>query len=65
MSSETEHPAPLPGSAPSGPRILARSFYRELRSNGYSPTELVTLATEIIGLINADLENGREVRSAA
>jgi hypothetical protein len=65
MSSETERPTPLPGTAPSGARILARSFYRELRSNGYSPTELVTLATEIIGLINADLESGREVRSAA
>jgi hypothetical protein len=36
-------------------RILARSFYKELRSNGYTPKHLLALSSELIELITLDL----------
>jgi len=38
-----------------GVRILARSFYKELRSSGYTPKHLLALSTELIELITLDL----------
>ena len=47
-------------------RILARSFYRELRSRGYSASHLLALSSELIGLITDDLRrNGEELPRAA
>jgi hypothetical protein len=66
LSSETERAKTLPGTAPSGARILARSFYRELRSNGYTPAELVAVSTELIELVTIELRDHREmVKTAA
>jgi hypothetical protein len=57
-----------PGTAPegsvtldrsAGARILARSFYKELRSSGYTPRQLLTLSTELIELITQDLQKER------
>jgi hypothetical protein len=53
------------GSVPSidraaGARILARSFYRELRENGYTPKQLLALSTELIDLITQDLQAERK-----
>ncbi|HWE25883.1 MAG TPA: hypothetical protein VG496_18250 [Myxococcales bacterium] len=42
-----------------GARILARSFYKELRSSGYTPRQLLTLSTELIELITQDLQKER------
>jgi hypothetical protein len=42
-----------------GARILARSFYKELRSSGYTPRQLLTLSTELIELITQDLQRER------
>jgi hypothetical protein len=42
-----------------GARILARSFYKELRENGYSPKQLLALSTELINLITQDLQRER------
>jgi hypothetical protein len=50
----------------SAARILARSFYKELRSSGYTPRQLVALSTELIALITLDLRKDREeVKRAA
>jgi hypothetical protein len=50
----------------SAARILARSFYKELRASGYTPRQLVALSTELIGLIALDMQREREdVRRAA
>jgi hypothetical protein len=66
LSSETAREKQLPGTAPSGARILARSFYRELRSNGYTPAELVAVSTELIELVTIELRDHRElVKTAA
>jgi hypothetical protein len=48
---------PLDRSA--GARILARSFYKELRASGYTPRQLLTLSTELIELITQDLQKER------
>ncbi len=50
-----------------GARILARSFYKELRSSGYTPRQLLTLSTELIELITQDLQKERReaVKGAA
>jgi len=47
-----------------GARILARSFYRELRENGYTPRQLLALSTELIDLITQDLQNERKAAAA-
>jgi len=56
---------PLDRSA--GARILARSFYKELRSSGYTPRQLLALSTELIELITQDLQKDRReaVKGAA
>jgi len=43
-----------------GARILARSFYKELRENGYTPKQLLALSTELIDLITQDLQADRK-----
>jgi hypothetical protein len=51
--------ASMPPTAPdysAGVRILARSFYKELRSSGYTPKHLLALSTELIELITLDLQ---------
>jgi hypothetical protein len=53
-----QNASPVPRMAPdysAGVRILARSFYKELRSNGYTPKHLLALSTELIELITLDL----------
>jgi hypothetical protein len=49
------HPLAAPDYS-AGVRILARSFYKELRSNGYTPKHLLALSTELIELITLDLQ---------
>lgn len=47
-------------------RILARSFYKELRESGYTPKQLLSLSTELIDLITQDLAKERShVKGAA
>ena len=36
-------------------RVVARSFYNELRESGYSPKELLAVSIELIDLITRDL----------
>jgi hypothetical protein len=51
---------PLPFDRAAGARILARSFYKELRSSGYTPKQLLAVSTELIDLITQDLEKERK-----
>lgn len=42
-------------------RILAKSVFRELKSSGYSRSDIVAFATEMLSLVSTDLrEDGRE-----
>ena len=47
----TDGKSSVPLDRSAGARILARSFYKELRSSGYTPRQLLTLSTELIELI--------------
>ena len=40
---------------PKALKILAKSIFRELRSQGYEPTQVVSFATEIISLVTSDI----------
>jgi len=43
-------------------RILARSFYKELRSSGYTANDLIALSTALIELITLDLVEKKQVK---
>ena len=59
--SESTSPSSIPSlDRSAGARILARSFYRELRSSGYTPKQLLALSTELIDLITQDLQADRK-----
>lgn len=39
-------------------KILARTFFNQLRSSGYTPTQVIAVATELIGLVATDIREG-------
>jgi hypothetical protein len=43
-------------------RFVARSFYNELRENGYTAMELLAVSNELIGLVTQDLPDRRSSR---
>ena len=50
---------PMSGSAAErnrGVRILAKSIFKELTSQGYDSRQIVSLATELISEVTADLQ---------
>ena len=48
-----------------GTRILARTFFNQLRSGGYTPNQIIEIATELIELVTVDLrESEKMVHSA-
>ena len=38
-----------------GTKILARTFFTQLRSGGYTPNQILDIATELIDLVTSDL----------
>ena len=34
--------------------VLARSLYRELRGNGYTPAQILALSAEMVSLVTSD-----------
>ncbi|MBV1861072.1 MAG: hypothetical protein KUG77_21825 [Nannocystaceae bacterium] len=41
-----------------GVSILARSLFKEMRMQGYSPDQIVGLSSELIELVRDDLRSG-------
>jgi hypothetical protein len=37
-------------------KILARSFFNQLRAGGYTPNQIIGIATELIDLVTCDLK---------
>ena len=37
-------------------RILARTFFNQLRSSGYTPNQIIGMATELLDLVSEDLK---------
>ena len=40
-----------------GTKILAKSLFKELRGNGYSANQILSLSTELIDLVTQDLRD--------
>jgi hypothetical protein len=62
---ETKEPAMTSPNPAVAARVLARSFYKELRSRGYGPNHLLAVSSELIGLVTEDLKGDREDLSRA
>lgn len=43
-----------------GTKILAKSLFKELRGNGYSTNQILSLSTELIDLVTQDLKGDHE-----
>jgi hypothetical protein len=48
-----------------GTKILAKSLFKELRGNGYSPNQILSLSTELIELVTQDLRDEHAQAEAA
>jgi hypothetical protein len=48
-----------------GTQILAKSLFKELRGNGYSTNQILSLSTELIELVTQDLKDGHDRTAAA
>lgn len=40
-----------------GTKILARTFFAQLRTGGYTPNQILDIATELIDLVTTDLKD--------
>jgi hypothetical protein len=45
-------------------KILARTFFNQLRSSGYTPTQVIAVATELIDLVATDIRDGEKAPPA-
>ncbi len=43
-----------------GTKILAKSLFKELRGNGYSANQILSLSTELIDLVTQDLKSASQ-----
>lgn len=48
-----------------GPRILARTFFTQLRSSGYTPHQIIGIATELLDLVTEELKQGEKPADVA
>ncbi|MFZ5469748.1 MAG: hypothetical protein ACOZIN_09955 [Myxococcota bacterium] len=55
-----------------GTKILARTFFNQLRAGGYTPNQIIDIASELIDLVASDIreqdklpEQKQELRQSA
>jgi hypothetical protein len=41
-----------------GTKILARTFFNDLRAGGYTPTQIIAVASELLDLVTSDIRGG-------
>jgi hypothetical protein len=44
--------------------ILAKTIYKELRSNGFEERDVIAIAGELLGLVTSDVKTSRSRREA-
>ncbi|GAB4198427.1 MAG: hypothetical protein OHK0013_07530 [Sandaracinaceae bacterium] len=49
--------APTTQTQPRALRILAKSVFRELKSSGYTRSDILAFATEMLSLVSSDLRD--------
>jgi hypothetical protein len=47
-----------------GSKILARTFFNQLRAGGYNSNQIIGIATELIDLVTCDLKSDKAVPAA-
>ncbi|MBK7860260.1 MAG: hypothetical protein IPJ65_16930 [Archangiaceae bacterium] len=47
-----------------GTKILARTFFTQLRTGGYTPNQILDIATELIDAVTTDMKETRVVEEA-
>jgi hypothetical protein len=47
-----------------GTKILAKSLFKELRGNGYSTNQILSLSTELIDLVTQNLKSDQDAVAA-
>lgn len=47
-----------------GTKILARTFFNQLRGNGYTPTQIIAVASELIDLVTCDIRDADKAQAA-
>ena len=66
MSQTTQSVPPTAPQSTRALRILAKSVFRELKSSGYTRSDIVAFATELLSLVSSDIrEQSGEVDIAA
>ena len=55
MMTATAKNRAVSGSTDRSARILAKSFYRQLRENGYTHNQVVSMAGELISLVTQEI----------
>ena len=45
-----------------GTKILARTFFSQLRSGGYTPNQIIGIATELIDLVASEIRESDKSR---
>lgn len=48
-----------------GSRILARTFFNQLRESGYTPHQIIGVASELLELVTENLKEGQKANSLA
>lgn len=48
-----------------GLRIIARSLFKELKDNGFDHRQIVSLSSELIGLVTSDMQDRDDTVAAA
>ncbi|MGZ6076905.1 MAG: hypothetical protein ACXWLS_10860 [Myxococcaceae bacterium] len=46
-------------------KILARTFFNQLRSSGYTPTQVIAVATELIDLVATGIREADKTPAAS
>lgn len=59
MASFMDHPPRMATPPEKGARVVARSFYRELRRAGYAEREIMAIADELLGCLVVSLRECR------
>ncbi len=60
MSDQVRSSVDSTSAQPRALRILAKSTFRELKSSGYSRTDILAFATEVLSLVSTDLRETPE-----
>jgi hypothetical protein len=48
---------------PKAIRILAKTLYRDLRTGGFDPKQIVELSSELLGLVTSEIQSAADART--